>query len=53
MAFVSIASWLALVLLIFCRCTPIQKNWQIVPYAGDQCTRTTSTVVVLMILNIL
>ncbi|KAB2579088.1 uncharacterized protein LTHEOB_1559 [Lasiodiplodia theobromae] len=53
MAVVCFVSWISLILLIFCRCTPIQRNWQIVPYAGDQCTRTTSTVVLLMVLNIL
>ncbi|EKG17905.1 hypothetical protein MPH_04854 [Macrophomina phaseolina MS6] len=52
MAVVCFLSWLSLMLLIFCRCTPIQKNWQIVPYAGDKCTRTESTVIALMVLNI-
>lgn len=53
MSVLSFLSWLVLILLIFCRCTPIQRNWQIVPYAGDHCTRTSSTVVTLMVLNIL
>ncbi|OMP84629.1 hypothetical protein BK809_0001732 [Diplodia seriata] len=53
MAVVCFCSWLSLILLIFCRCTPIHMNWQIVPYAGDQCTRTSSTVVALMVLNII
>ncbi|KAK8248544.1 hypothetical protein HDK77DRAFT_231118 [Phyllosticta capitalensis] len=52
MAIVCSMSWVAIVIQIFCRCTPIQHNWEIDPYAGDQCTQVSSSLVTLMVLNI-
>ncbi|KAK7524943.1 uncharacterized protein IWZ02DRAFT_489311 [Phyllosticta citriasiana] len=52
MAIVCSMSWVAVVIQIFCRCTPIQHNWEIDPYAGDQCTKVSSSLITLMVLNI-
>ncbi|KAF2086539.1 hypothetical protein K490DRAFT_5165, partial [Saccharata proteae CBS 121410] len=52
MAVICFLSWSSLIILIFCRCRPIHKNWQIVPYAGDKCTHTNSSILALMLLNI-
>lgn len=52
MGVICVLCWMGMMILIFARCTPIQRNWQIVPYAGDQCTLATSTYITLMVTNI-
>ncbi|KAK7543972.1 uncharacterized protein J3D65DRAFT_663260 [Phyllosticta citribraziliensis] len=52
MAVVCSMSWVAVVIQIFCRCTPVQRNWGIDPYVGDQCMQASSSLITLMILNI-
>lgn len=53
MAAASFIAYVAVILTLFGHCTPIQKNWQIKPYAGDQCTVTVVNYVVVAALNVL
>ncbi|KAJ5609708.1 hypothetical protein N7528_010275 [Penicillium herquei] len=48
-----ILSWLACLLTHICICTPIPKNWQIKPYAGDNCTLRQPLYVVIAVLNVI
>ncbi|KAF4540326.1 uncharacterized protein LTHEOB_9422 [Lasiodiplodia theobromae] len=46
------ASFLAMILQILLNCRPIHRNWQIKPYAGDQCTLIYVRYYLLLILNV-
>ncbi|KAJ5661187.1 uncharacterized protein N7484_000559 [Penicillium longicatenatum] len=48
-----IVSWLACILTHICVCTPITHNWQIKPYAGDNCTLRPPLYVVVAVLNVM
>ncbi|KAE8146585.1 hypothetical protein BDV25DRAFT_48283 [Aspergillus avenaceus] len=48
-----LATWLACMLTHICICTPIPRNWQIKPYAGDNCTVRKPNYIVIATLNVL
>ncbi|KAJ5805553.1 uncharacterized protein N7503_003155 [Penicillium pulvis] len=48
-----IVSWLACILTHICICTPVTHNWQIKPYAGDNCTLRQPLYVVIAVLNVM
>ncbi|TVY34178.1 hypothetical protein LOCC1_G008102 [Lachnellula occidentalis] len=52
MAIASVVTYLAVVLELFTHCTPIQKNWQVKPYAGDKCTVTVASYIMTAGLNV-
>ncbi|KAB2572664.1 Sedlin [Lasiodiplodia theobromae] len=45
-------SWAAMMLQILLQCRPVQRNWQIKPYVGDDCTLTYARYYLLLILNV-
>ncbi|OJD29680.1 sedlin protein [Diplodia corticola] len=45
-------SWCAMIMEILLQCRPVQKNWQIKPYAGDSCTLIYVRYYLLLILNV-
>ncbi|KAH8433347.1 uncharacterized protein LDX57_010982 [Aspergillus melleus] len=47
-----VITWLACMLTHICVCTPIPRNWQIKPYAGDNCTLRTPNYIVIAVLNV-
>ncbi len=38
MGIICFVAYMAVILTLFGHCTPIQKNWQIKPYAGGECS---------------
>ncbi|TVY36494.1 hypothetical protein LOCC1_G008207 [Lachnellula occidentalis] len=52
MAIASAVTYIAVFLELFLHCTPIQKNWQIKPYAGDKCTLTVASYTLGAVLNV-
>ncbi|KAI9732442.1 MAG: hypothetical protein M1834_001650 [Cirrosporium novae-zelandiae] len=46
-------TYIAFLLTHFLHCLPIQKNWQVKPYAGDACTLTTPNYLVVVTTNVL
>lgn len=53
MGIACILAYIALVLELFGHCTPIQRNWQIRPYAGNHCTLTVTNYIMTASLNVL
>lgn len=46
-------TWLACMLTHICICTPITRNWQIKPYAGDSCTIRGPNYIVIAVMNVI
>ncbi|POR36122.1 Uncharacterized protein TPAR_03687 [Tolypocladium paradoxum] len=38
---------------IWGHCRPVQKNWQVVPYPGDECTMAVANYLTLVVLNVM
>ncbi|CZR58660.1 related to integral membrane protein PTH11 [Phialocephala subalpina] len=53
MGVLSAIAYVAVLLTLFAHCTPIPKNWQVKPYAGDKCTLTVANYIVVATLNVL
>ncbi|KAK1970016.1 hypothetical protein LY78DRAFT_722089 [Colletotrichum sublineola] len=51
-AIATILAYVGVILTIWCHCTPVQKNWQVVPFPGDQCTLAVANYLSLVVLNI-
>ncbi|CAG7942766.1 unnamed protein product [Penicillium salamii] len=48
-----IVTWLVCLLTHICLCTPVTQNWQIKPYAGDNCTLRSPLYIVIATFNVL
>ncbi|ODM15892.1 hypothetical protein SI65_08733 [Aspergillus cristatus] len=46
-------TWLVCILTHICICTPITRNWQIKPYAGDSCTIRGPLYIVIAVMNVI
>ncbi|KAL3426655.1 hypothetical protein PVAG01_00164 [Phlyctema vagabunda] len=53
LAVVCVVTFFAMIFEILFQCRPIQRNWQIRPYAGDQCTLFTPRYYLLVFVNVL
>ncbi|EFQ34150.1 uncharacterized protein GLRG_09294 [Colletotrichum graminicola M1.001] len=51
-AIATILAYMGVILVIWCHCTPVHKNWQVVPFPGDQCTLAVANYLSLVVLNI-
>ncbi|KAK2053398.1 hypothetical protein LY76DRAFT_581822 [Colletotrichum caudatum] len=51
-AVATVLAYLAVMFVIWCHCTPIQKKWQVVPFPGDRCTLDIANYLSLVVLNI-
>ncbi|KAL3424532.1 hypothetical protein PVAG01_03813 [Phlyctema vagabunda] len=47
-----VLTYLASMLTLFLHCTPIQKNWQVKPFAGEKCTLFVANYIVVIIGNV-
>ncbi|GME31041.1 uncharacterized protein LTHEOB_9422 [Neofusicoccum parvum] len=47
-----VLSFLAMIFEILLQCRPVEKNWQIKPYAGDSCTLIYVRYYLLLVLNV-
>ncbi|KAJ5517066.1 hypothetical protein N7527_008626 [Penicillium freii] len=48
-----VVTWLVCLLTHICLCTPVTQNWQIKPYAGDNCTLRSPLYIVIATFNVL
>ncbi|KAJ6035051.1 uncharacterized protein N7446_009811 [Penicillium canescens] len=48
-----VVTWLACLLTHICLCTPVERNWQIKPYPGDNCTLRPPLYIVIAVFNVL
>ncbi|KAK4108571.1 hypothetical protein N656DRAFT_761243 [Canariomyces notabilis] len=47
-----VLAYAGVIATIWGHCTPVQKNWQVVPYPGDQCTLGVANYLSLVVLNV-
>ncbi|KAK1723330.1 uncharacterized protein BDZ83DRAFT_580984 [Colletotrichum acutatum] len=45
-------AYVGVISVIWGHCTPVQRNWQVVPYPGDECTLAVANYLSLVVLNI-
>lgn len=50
--YATIVAYVAVIAVVWGHCTPVHKNWQVVPYPGDQCTLAIANYLALVVLNI-
>ncbi|CAG7921990.1 unnamed protein product [Penicillium olsonii] len=48
-----VVTWLVCLLTHVCLCAPVTRNWQIKPYAGDNCTLRGPLYIVIAVFNVL
>ncbi|KAJ6072431.1 hypothetical protein N7467_010516 [Penicillium canescens] len=48
-----VVTWLACLLTHICLCAPVERNWQIKPYPGDNCTLRGPLYIVIAVFNVL
>ncbi|KAJ5775877.1 uncharacterized protein N7511_000888 [Penicillium nucicola] len=48
-----IITWLGCLLTHICICTPVERNWQIQPYPGDNCTLRSPLYIVIAVFNVI
>lgn len=53
MAVVCVVAYVAVVLVLFLHCTPIERNWQAKPYPGDKCAITVANYLVVASFNVI
>ncbi|KAK7407881.1 hypothetical protein QQX98_009940 [Neonectria punicea] len=50
--YATIVAYVAVIAVIWGHCSPVHKNWQVVPFPGDQCTLAVANYITLVVLNI-
>lgn len=51
-AIATILAYCGVIVVIWGHCTPVQRNWQVVPYPGDECTLAVPNYLSLVVLNV-
>ncbi|KAI5457058.1 hypothetical protein BGZ63DRAFT_417410 [Mariannaea sp. PMI_226] len=47
-----VLAYLAVMAAIWGHCMPVQKNWQVVPYPGDNCTLAVANFITIVVMNV-
>ncbi|TQN68540.1 hypothetical protein CSHISOI_06905, partial [Colletotrichum shisoi] len=48
----TILGYVGVMIVLWSHCTPVQRNWQVVPYPGDECTLAVANYLSLVVLSI-
>ncbi|KAK2769501.1 hypothetical protein CKAH01_15194 [Colletotrichum kahawae] len=51
-AIATILAYCGVIIVVWGHCTPVQRNWQVVPYPGDECTLAVPNYLSLVVLNV-
>ncbi|TDZ14007.1 hypothetical protein C8035_v003075 [Colletotrichum spinosum] len=49
---VTALAYCGVISVVWGHCTPVQRNWQVVPYPGDECTLAVPNYLALVVLNV-
>lgn len=47
-----VLAYVGIILVLWCHCVPVQRNWQVYPNPGEECTRAVANYLALVVLNV-